>query len=47
MLSYNSSVSCKSGMNLVCKIKVKEAEYESKVIGRSKWNKYSVIEWQE
>ena len=36
MLSYNSSVSCKIGMSLVCKMKVKEAEYESKVIGGSK-----------
>ena len=47
MLSYYSSVSCKSRMSLVCNMKVKEAEYESKVIGGSKWNEYNVIEWQE
>ena len=34
MLSYNSS--CKGGMSLVCIMKVKEAEYENKVIGKSK-----------
>ena len=44
MLSYNSS--CKGGMSLVCIIKVKVSEYKSKVIGKSKWNKYNVIEWQ-
>ena len=32
MLSYNSSLSCKSEMSLMCKMKVKAAEYESKVI---------------
>ena len=47
MLSYNSSVSCKSGLSLVCKMKVKDADYESKVIGESKWNEYNVIERQE
>ena len=36
MLSYTSSVSCQSGLSLVCKMKVKEAEYDSKVIGGSK-----------
>ena len=32
MLSYNSSVSCKTEMSLMCKMKVNETEYESKVI---------------
>ena len=44
VLSYNSSVSCKSGMSLLCYIIKKEAEYESiVVIGRSEQYEYNVI----
>ena len=47
MLSYNSSVSCKSEMSLVCKMKEKDVVYESKVIGGPERNEYNVIEKEE
>ena len=47
MLSYNSSVSCKSCMSLVFKIKHNEKEYESRVVTGSERHKYNVIEKQE
>ena len=47
MHSYKSSVSCKSKIILVCKMKENEAEYESRVIRKSERNKYNVIEKQE
>ena len=43
VLSYNSTVSFKSLISLVCKMNEKEVDYESKVIGSSHRNEYNII----
>ena len=43
LLSYNSSVSFKNGISLVCKMKEKETDYQSKVISGSHRNDYNII----
>ena len=43
VLSYNSSVSFKNGISLVCKMKEKETDYKSKIIRGSHRNSYNII----
>ena len=43
LLSYNSSVSFKNGISLVCKMKEKETDYQSKVISGSHRNVYNIL----
>ena len=47
VLSYNSSVSCKSEMSLVCEMIEKEAEYKSRVIKGWERNENNVKTGQE
>ena len=47
VLSYNSSVSCKSEISLECEMIEKEAEYKSRVIKGSEQYEYYVKEGQE